>query len=71
MARSAYVYVVMLSGQVPPLAAYTVKHEMAQGLRRIEHDSPSLLTQVRVYRMADGGGTIAEMAVDEIFNDGS
>jgi hypothetical protein len=67
MARSQYVYAVMTPGQIAPLATFTVKYEMARMLRNVRHDAPSVLAQLKVYRMDDGpGGMVAEMSVAEI-----
>ena len=64
MARSDYVYAVMLPGQIAPLATFTVKREMKTMLERVEREAPSVLAQLRVYRMHDGqGGIIAEMDI--------
>lgn len=69
MPRSTYVYAVMLSGQICPMATFTVKREMKTMLDRIEREAPSVLAQLKVYRMDDGpGGMFAEMTVDEILN---
>lgn len=69
MARSDYVYAVMMPGQIAPLATFTVKRECKQMLSNVEHDAPSVLAKLRVYRMHDGGGgMITEMTVDEILN---
>lgn len=72
MARSTYVYAVMLSGQIAPLATFTVKREMKLMLDRMEHEAPSVLAQLKIYRMDDGpAGMFAEMTVDEILNSSS
>ena len=64
VARSDYIYAVMLAGQIPPLATFTVKHEMKTMLAGIEREQPSVLAQLRVYRMDDGHrGMIAEMDI--------
>lgn len=67
MARSDYVYAVMISGQIAPLATFTVKREMKRMLERVEREAPSVLAGLRIYRMDDGpAGMFAEMTVDEI-----
>lgn len=69
MARSDYIYAVMTPGQIAPLSTFTVKREMKRMLQNVEHDAPSVLAKLKVYRMHDGsGGMIAEMSVDEILN---
>lgn len=69
MARSDYVYAVMSPDQIPPFATFTVKREMVAMVKRVEHDAPSLVHHLRVYRMDDGPmGMIAEMTVDDILN---
>jgi hypothetical protein len=70
MARSDYVYAVMTPGQIAPLATFTVKREMKTMLERVRDDAPSVLAQLKVYRMNDGpGGMVAEMSVTEILGD--
>lgn len=69
MPRSTYVYAVMRPGQIAPMATFTVKREMRLTLESIKRDAPSVLAQLRIYRMDDGpAGMFAEMTVDEILN---
>lgn len=59
----------MLEGQIPPMATFTVKRECKRMLQNVEHDAPSILPRLKVYRMDDGqGGMIAEMDINEILN---
>ena len=52
MARSTYVYVVTIVGVVPPVAGFTVKHEMMTWLERHPGD-------YRIWRLSDGGHRIS------------
>lgn len=67
MARSTYIYAVMHPAQIPPLATFTVKHELKSMLERLENESPSVLRGLTVFRMADGsGGFVGTMEVAEV-----
>lgn len=68
MARADYIYLVrtgsMLSATAVPVAAFTVKHELARYLRS---KSPEMRGTMEVYRLHDGGREGAvQMDIDEI-----
>lgn len=54
MARSAYIYLVTISTDDLPTAAFTVKHEMESWLTRSGLENPVL------WRCRDGGGGVPE-----------
>jgi hypothetical protein len=52
MARSTYIYVVMLGDEV--LAVFTVKHELVTALRRHAEVWPRVVDAYHVHRYEDG-----------------
>lgn len=69
MARSQYIYALMKEGLEPPLATFTVKHELRTYLNGIDDDNPAGLLPLRLFRMDDGhAGMKAEMDIDEVMN---
>lgn len=52
MARSSYIYVVMLDQDV--VGVFTVKHELVAALGRVAQTWPSLVDAYRVIRYQDG-----------------
>lgn len=53
MARSTYVYVVLLAGN--PYAGFTVKHELVSFLRGKKTWATGVFVDLEVWRMPDGG----------------
>ena len=69
MARSTYVYALMLPSIRGPIATFTVKRELRGYLTRLLATQPSVIPALSLFRMDDGpGGMRAEMSVQDVID---